>query len=556
MQEEMRDDSEQKTKVSRRQLLKLLAATSTAVALQRLLPQQWTTPSVAASAAEPAALMLFDLQTYWRPYNSAGYFNGSARVRFGDPLGEIQPNSSFYADGSFQGSISNGLPVADIGGDFIPYNATHGTIRFPLPVPLGANTTEKIGVAVESALTPGLLSNTVVNTFAVYDNGVLNISDLEFRTKGAINAGPGCLAAAYFHYNGSLVNMVKPSTNIYAWQNTSGWIGPGGSLNRSGAEIMPSNAHSGEVLVGLPGIYNSSSPFLLRLFLEDDSYPYQSNELLGVFTGCSTPMILDMAYQACGPGVQEGAIGCRITQQIHYYDASGAISGAARLSVAYDGQVLIDDLTLDELGVGVPNPVQGYLFVPLLIPSTGNALMAKTDLLVQLTNADGISSDKASMPLDVSCAPDFPLVLDTTSALLINQTESLWRIDASYNDSAGLLSNSSLLTAVLNKGGALQTVYNALPISAAGGVWPNSTYLTYPAAGANCTVVPVNGSAGDLYFAINANGALTNSMSNAEVQLSWFLTEPPTRDSEVQQISFVTNDDMSYSIFAPLVRRP
>lgn len=554
MQEEMRDGSEQETKVSRRQLLKLLAASSTAVGLQRLLPQQWITPSVEASPAEQAPPELFDLEVYWRPYNSAGYFNGSARVRFGDPLGEILPNSSLYADGSFQGSIANGLPTAAIGGDFIPYNATHGTIRFPLPVPLAANTTEKISAAVESAVTPGLFSNTVVSTFPVDDYGVLNISDLQFRTKGPTNGGPGCLAAAYFRYNGSLMNMVKPSTNIYAWQNTAGWIGPGGSLNHSGAEIIPRNAQSGEVLVGLPGSYNSSSQFLLRLFLEDDSYPYQSNELLGVFTGCSTPMILDMAYQACGPGVQDGAIGCRITQQIHYYDASGAISGEARLSVAYDGQLLIDDLTLDELGVGVPNPVQGYLFVPLLIPSTGNAPMAKTDLLVQLTNADGISSDKASMPLDVSCAPDFPLVLDTTSALLINQTESLWRIDASYNDSAGLLSNSSLLTAVLNKSGSLKTVYNALPISSAGGVLPNSSYLTYPAAGANCTVVPVNGSAGDLYFAINANGALTNSLSYAEVQLSWFLTEPPTRDSEMQQIALVTNDDMSYSIFAPVVR--
>ncbi len=542
--------------ISRRKLLKLLSASGVVLALERLLPAQWTAPSVKAISSPLALPELYGLEVFWRPHNNDNTFNGSVRSKYADPLGEILPNSSIYARGTFQGTIANGLPAAAIGGDFIPYNATHGTIRFPLTQPLATNTAETIGVQVESALTPGRLSNAIENDFFAGNYGLLNISNLQILSMKPMNGEIGCLAAAYFHYNGSELNMVKPGTNIYAWQNTAGWIGPGGTLNRSGAEIMPRDSQSGEVLVGLPGIYNNSSSFQLRVFLEDDSYPYQSNELLGLFTGCGTPLILDMDYLECGPGVGEGVIGCRITQRIHYYDAFGAISGAARLSIAYGDQVLIDDLTLDELGVSVPNPVQGYLFVPLIIPSIGNATELNSDLLVRITNEDGVSSDEASMPLHVSCQPDFPLVLNTTSALLINQAESLWRIDATYNDSAGLLSNASLLTAVLNKSGALRTVYNALPISEAGGVIPNSSYLTYPSVGANCTVVPVNGSAGDLYFAVNANGNLAKTIINEDVQLSWFLTEPATRDSKVQQISLLTNGDTTYSIFTPIVMRP
>ena len=164
--------------ISRRRLLQLLAASGVAVGLERLLPGKWETPIAEASPDQPNP-EIGDLYLFWQPVN-ASYYRGTARFRYRDEAGDILSNSPLYAVGSEQGVIANGQPVTEIGGRYIPYNSTVGTMRFPLPLPSLENISQGFKIQIAAAGDLNRSSNIIADTFVPGNYGVLNISNMSF----------------------------------------------------------------------------------------------------------------------------------------------------------------------------------------------------------------------------------------------------------------------------------------------------------------------------------------------------------------------------------------
>lgn len=538
-------DGSEPPRVTRRRLLQLLAASGAAVGIDVLLPAKWTTPSVAAIPDPAPDPLIGALHVFWRPVNGdSGYYNGTARFHYLDEAGDISGNSSFFAVGDKQGIIANGQFIGNIGGQYIPYNSTVGTMRFPLPETSVANTAEKLSMKISAASDPGRMSNVLGGVFNVGGFGVLNISDLAVYTNSQLNSAvqlssdAECSTTAVFHYNGSMQNMVGNSTALYAWQNSTGWISPGVPIDNMNGTVIRNTHYSGMVSIPLPNALNDSSPFDLTIFLEDTAYSYNSNELSTTFAGCSSPTIVDLSNQLCSPDVQGGEIGCKYNVTISYYDAGGAISSASRVTIKLDEDTLIDDKMLSELGVSVTNPVQGNLTIPVLIPSTGEANGALHELTATLVNDEAYPSNEAKSPVTQICQPNFPLDIETTSTGLATNQSDLWLVNFAFNDSAGVITNGARIVAEVNSSGILTTIYNGLPIGGAGGLTANGYYSYFPNGAFNCTISPVNATVGNGYFSFNytePSGAQSASEDPIYPTLNWFLVEPAFRDSDAQQ---------------------
>jgi hypothetical protein len=560
-------DGNEKIKVSRRRLLQLLAASGAVIGLEKLLPGKWITPRAEASP-EASSPEIGDLKVYFRPVNGGATYNGTARFRYQDPMGNILSNAPFFAIGSMQGIIANGQPISSINGQYIPYNENMGTMRFPLPNPSFVNSTEKIELQIADSFNPSRQSNVIGNGFIVADYGQLNVSNLIVRPwipqndSSMPQAGAGGPKEAVFKYNGSLVNMISPnSTGIYAWLNSAGWISAGGSIANMGGVINPISNYGGEVRIPVGVVNNATGPSSLWLFLEDDSYPYESNDLSTTFTDDLAPVITDLDNALCSPSVQGSDIGCKYEVFLKYYDASGKMSDASRITANYKGQILIDDQSFAQLGVSVPNPVSGSVGFKVFIPMADEPNHIVNDLIVTLINDSGIASLEESTPIDEFCEPYFPVDLETQSASLVNNATGLWALQFAFNDTAGLLSNSALLFATVNSSsGVLTTIFNGYPLGNAGGLQINGTYPYYPNGSFNCSIQPIqpiNATLGIGAFSFNymeKAQAVQASLENLPT-INWFLTQPSYRDSDVQQEeldSGMNPPDDDYKIYLPV----
>jgi len=549
-------------KISRRRVLQLLAASGAAVGLEKLLPGKWVTPHVEASPEAPA-LQIGDLQVYFRPVNGGTSYNGTARFRYQDPLGNILSNAPFFALGSIINA--SGQPFNSFDGQYIPYNANMGTMRFPFPMTSTINSTEEIKMYITDSYDPGRESNTLSGSFLVKDYGQLNISNLTIRPWIPQNdsimplAGTGGPKEAVFKYNGSLFNMISPNTGIYAWLNSAGWISAGGSIANMGGLINPISNFGGEVHIPVGFVNNATGPFGLQLFLEDDFYPYESNVLSRTFTDDLAPEIKALDNTLCSPSVQGSDIGCKYDVYLKYYDASGAISDASKITATYKGQTLIDDQTFTQLGASVSNPVDGSVSFQIFIPTTDEANHIVNDLMVVLVNDYGNASLEQSTPIDEFCEPYFPVELETKSTYLVDNTTGLWALQFGFNDTAGLLSNSALLFATVNSSsGVLTSIFNGNPLGNAGILAINNYYPYYPNGTFNCTVQPINATVGTGAFSFNymeEESAVQMSLENLPT-INWFLTQPSYRDSNVQQDDLDSGTippEEDFKIYVPVV---
>jgi hypothetical protein len=244
---------------------------------------------------------------------------------------------------------------------------------------------------------------------------------------------------------------------------------------------------------------------------------------------------------------------------LKYYDASGAISDASKITATYKGQTLIDDQTFAQLGASVSNPVDGSVSFQIFIPTTDEANHIVNDLMVVLVNDYGNASLEQSTPIDEFCEPYFPVELETKSTYLVDNTTGLWALQFGFNDTAGLLSNSALLFATVNSSsGVLTSIFNGNPLGNAGILAINNYYPYYPNGTFNCTVQPINATVGTGAFSFNymeEESAVQMSLENLPT-INWFLTQPSYRDSNVQQDDLDSGTippEEDFKIYVPVV---
>ena len=520
--------------ISRRRLLQALGASGAVVAIELLAPGRWTRPSVSASPAIPTDPLIGSLAMFWQPQNSS-HAQGTVRFRYYAPDSDINSSSGLYA-AVINGSLFNNVPIMEAGGQVIPYTAMNGTVRFPLPYPLPFAYNEGIKLAVASASNSSHVSNTLTG-YSTVKNGAVWLSELTFGHQVFNNsvASDGCgLPVASFKYNSTAANMVSATTNLYAWHNGLGWISAGGPISNASGEIMPDTPTTGEILLPIL-VTNSSLPFELSLFLEDTAYEYDTDPVSGIYSGCDTLQITSFDQHLCGPWVQNGRIGCRYDLMIGYQDDNGKMGPNARLSIEYDGEMLVDGQTLADLGLSVSDPTTGVLSLPVLLPQIGqNGLLHP--LHAVLENEDGDKSMPAVTEVSEFCFHEFALVLNSTAAYPINNSATQWRVMGTYNDSAGLVSNTSLLSAVLNSpSDGLRTIYNAVPLGSVGRAWETNGYAYFPEA-LNCSALPINGSIGSLAFDLDTAIVPSRAAADETAELAWFLAEPPSRDAAAPTI--------------------
>lgn len=152
--------------VSRRQLLKALAATSGAVVAAQL-PTEWAKPVVEvgilpAHAQASAVVTLSNLQKTFTGLNDCTTSQGSGSSNivsfdYNDPLGNLAEGSTVLFTTNFMTSVPAELDIFNLPGVTVVGDAFQGTISIQLCTRFGDNTTATNQVQIRNA--QGQLSN-------------------------------------------------------------------------------------------------------------------------------------------------------------------------------------------------------------------------------------------------------------------------------------------------------------------------------------------------------------------------------------------------------------
>lgn len=333
-----------------------------------------------------------------------------------------------------------------------------------------------------------------------------------------------CNGSAMFEYRSTVVN-ISEQTHLFALLNSSGVFSNGDTIAKVGGQVIPADQSlvTGNISIPLPGYFPRNQWDALAVMLREPMIPtpYDSNSLIKDFFPCNGPLIADLEARVCGPKVNEGTLYCTYIVRFKYIDGENAVTKTSSLYVAHGSTVLLSDATLGRIGINPDNPHQGIIEFKVDIPE-GN----EGHLHVYLANDNENPSNilHTARPFVSECPQELPLVVHDSNSQLLPNSSFVYNVSFLFNDSAGLLSNQSLLTARLVNG---PLIYNALPLAQANGSVAIKGFYSTPVNGSkHCPGgVVINSTFGTGQFQVKLP-EVSRLAIQADSNLGWFLGDP------------------------------
>ncbi len=376
---------------------------------------------------------------------------------------------------------------------------------------------------------------------AAGDKFPIQIRKLSFQWNDSIirQGQTWCNGSAMFEYFSTVVN-VSEDTLLLAVLNSSGPFSEGESISNAGGQVFPADRSliTGNISIPLPGYFPRNQYDGLAVQLREPARPnpYDSNQLLERFIPCNGPLISELDGKACTPKVEEGVLYFTYAVKFKYMDEESAVSETSSLYIAHGDEMLLSDATLGRLGIFPKDPHKGEIALFVDIPEGSEGRLR----VILVNNNEDPSNVLYSPRSFVSECPDElnAEISGSKSTLLPNSTQA-YGVLFLYNDSAGLLSNQSLLTARLANG---PLIYNAVPISTANGyILIDEIYQTIINGGRPCPDdIAINSTYGSGYFEVSLP-EVTRMAIQADEDLGWFLGDPNNARTSNTEITILAN---------------
>ena len=360
------------------------------------------------------------------------------------------------------------------------------------------------------------LEKSVPSTGAAFP---IEISNLTFNWSHSFitNDQTWCNGSTQFAYFSTAVPITN-SIGVFATLNSTGIFSNGGPLFNLSGQVWPSNKSYGNISIPLPGYFPVNQPDGLDIMLQVIEQPETTSNLLSErFIPCNSPLISNLGITACSPKIIKGDLYCTYHIEFDFQDNEGAVSGTSLLTVVHGSEVLVADSQLSALGIFPSDPSSGQISLYVDIPE-GNAGKLK----VILTNDNGDPSNVlfSASSFVSACSKSLDLFINDSNARLVSNTPTKYEVNFLYNDSAGILSNNSLVTASLANGPLL---LNAMPIwNAEGSVQISGNFLTIINGVLNCPPSVFNSTFGSGYFNV-VLPEVAKLAVQADENLNWFL---------------------------------
>lgn len=347
-----------------------------------------------------------------------------------------------------------------------------------------------------------------------------------------------CNGSAMFEYYSTVVN-ISEDTQLLAVLNSSGPFSEGGSISNAGGQVFPVDRSliTGNISIPLPGYFPRNQYDGLAVALREPARPnpYDSNRLAERFIPCNGPLITDLDGKACNPKVEDGVLYCTYALKFKYIDEESAVTETSSLYIAHGDEELLSNATLGRLRIFPLNSHKGEIALLIDIPE-GSEGRLRVVLVNDNENPSNVLYSSRSFVSE--CSDELGSVISDSKASLLSNSTLSYGVSFLYNDSAGLLSNESLITARLANG---PLIYNALPIYDVNGyILIDEIYETVINGEKPCPDVVINSTLGSGYFEVSLPDVQRMAIE-ADEDLGWFLGDPNNARTSNTEITILAD---------------